>query len=178
LENPLATVFSSDPALRDVALRWVFAMWARYGLAFGEVWTVGELEGVAIWWAPEFVEPNDERARAVGLNKQPDVLPVDAWKRFLAFGAFSQNIHRQSITGLHWYLNAIGVAPESQGKGVGSVLLSSMFERLDRAQLPAYLDTGKEKNVDYYRHRGFILTVEAREPTTGILLRGMRRDPL
>jgi hypothetical protein len=50
-----------------VASRWAFGVFARYGLAFGEVWTVGDHAGVAIWWAPEYVEPDEERAAAVGL---------------------------------------------------------------------------------------------------------------
>jgi hypothetical protein len=37
-------------------------LFARYGLAFGEVWAVNDLEGVAVWWAPEYVDPHDERA--------------------------------------------------------------------------------------------------------------------
>jgi ribosomal protein S18 acetylase RimI-like enzyme len=176
-DDPLPTLLAPDPTHRPAASRWIFSAFARYGLAFGEAWTVGEFDGVAIWWAPEYVHSNEERAARVGLANGPDVLGQEAWERFSTFGTLTEELHRQSMNEPHWYLNVIGVAPERQGAGLGTTLLDSMFERLDRERLPAYLDTGTDQNVAYYRKRGFVVTAEIREPTTGVLIRGMRHDP-
>ena len=177
INDPFAAMLASDLSRREAASRWTFAAFARYGLTFGEVWTAGDLDGAAIWWAPEYVDLNEERAVLVGLGDGPHVLGTEAWERFLAFAAFTGEIHHRSVAGPHWYLNVLGVAPERQGMGLGSMLLSSMFDRLDRERLPAYLDTGTAENVAYYERRGFVLTAEVHEPASGILTRGMRRDP-
>ena len=66
VDDPFPALLSDDPARRLAAARWAFGVFIHYGLAFGEVWTVGDLDGVAIWWAPEYVEPNDERAALAG----------------------------------------------------------------------------------------------------------------
>jgi hypothetical protein len=49
--------------------------------------------------------------------------------------------------------------------------------RLDREGLPAYLDTGTAENVAFYERHGFALAAELLEPKSGVLIRGMRRDP-
>jgi ribosomal protein S18 acetylase RimI-like enzyme len=170
-------LLADDVTARFEASRWAFEGFLRYGLAFGEVWVAGDLEGITIWWAPAYVEPDDEGARLVGLDTKPEVLTDKEWQRFNSFGVLSAEVHHASVQGPHWYLNTIGVVPEAQGKGVGTALLDAMFERLDREGLPAYLDTGTDENVNYYKRRGFVVQAERIDPETGIRIRGMRRDP-
>jgi hypothetical protein len=79
-----------------------------------------------------------------------------AWERFLHFGELASDVHHRSVTGPHWYLPVIGVAPEA---------------------LPAYLDTGTAEDVAFYQRHGFLVVTELLEPTSGVLIRGMRRDP-
>lgn len=175
--DPFPTLLADEPAARLKASKWAFTVFARYGLAFGEVWTVGDLEGVAIWWAPPYVDPGDERSALVGLSDGPEVLGQDAWERFLAFGELTGDVHHRAVTGPHWYLNAIGVAPEMQRRGLGSALLTTMCNRLDREGLAAYLDTGTPENVAFYEGHGFVVAADLLEPSSGVLIRGMRRDP-
>jgi ribosomal protein S18 acetylase RimI-like enzyme len=176
-DDPFSALLAPEPAQRPAAARWAFAAFARYGLAFGQVQTVDDLAGVAIWWAPEYVHPTAARAAQVGLTAGRAVLGAAAWARFEAFGALTDELHRRSVAGPHWYLNVLGVAPEAQRRGIGSALLAAMCARLDRERLPAYLDTGTAANVAYYERRGFVVTAEAREPATGLHVRGLRRDP-
>lgn len=175
--DPLADVIAPDRATWETASRWCFTAFLQYGLRYGEVWTVGALDGVAIWWAPPYVEPDEARAVEVGLMRGPEVLGPEGWERFLAFGVVTADLHHTAIQEPHWYLNVIGVSPDAQGTGVGSALLASMFARLDRDGLPAYLDTGTDENAAYYERRGFTVAGETREPSTGMLVRGLRRDP-
>ena len=55
----------------------------------------------------------------------------------------------------HLYLWFLGVTPGLQGMGIGSRLLRAGLNRADEAGLPAYLETGTEKNVALYRRHGF-----------------------
>jgi ribosomal protein S18 acetylase RimI-like enzyme len=60
----------------------------------------------------------------------------------------------------HFYLPFMGVIPERQGKGSGSILLSPVLERCDRDQLPAYLEASSPINRRLYERNGFEVTEE------------------
>ncbi len=66
----------------------------------------------------------------------------------------------------HFYLYAIGVRPEAQGKGLGGMLMRAGLERVDEAGAAAYLESTKESNVPLYRRFGFEVR-EPFEPTPG-----------
>lgn len=55
----------------------------------------------------------------------------------------------------HWYLATLGVAPESQGRGIGTALLARWLARVDAEGSPAWLETDREINVGFYRRAGF-----------------------
>lgn len=57
--------------------------------------------------------------------------------------------------GPFFYLMAIGVLPESQGKGYGGQLLKHLCERADRETKAIYLETQTERNVHWYEKFGF-----------------------
>lgn len=175
--RPFTQLLGVAEDARLEASRWTFAALARYGLDYGVVTTTEGLDAVAIWWAPEYVEVSDERARLTGLADAATVLGAAAWARIEAYDAVAAAIHSKSIDVPHWYLCVIGVDPAAQGGGLASALLSHMLDRLDREQLPAYLDTNVAENVAFYERRSFAVTAQAVDPASGILIRGMRRDP-
>lgn len=175
--RPFTGLLGDDPAARLESSRVMFAGLARYGLAYGAVHAIGCIEGVAIWLAPQYVEMTEERLAAVGLADGSSVVGDAAWKRILAYDIVAARLHEQSISGPHWYLSVIGVAPEVQGRGLAGALLSHMYERLDGEHLPAYLDTNVSENVAFYQRRGFRVVAQAVEPASGILIRGMLRAP-
>lgn len=176
-DDPLARLLSPDPTKRLSKARWYFSAIARYGLAFGEVWTIGDLDGVAIWWAPPFVMPSAARASYVGFDEGPAVLGIDVWEQSLEVGWMVGDVHEQAISEPHWYLNILGVRPDRQRSGLGSALLASMLSKLDMARMPAYLDTGRLENVAYYERHGFKLAAQAHDALTDTAVYGMRRDP-
>lgn len=76
----------------------------------------------------------------------------------------------------HWYLLAIGVAPEWQGRGLGGLLLEHTLDHLDRVGLPAYLEATSDRSRRLYRRHGFVDTAEF-APDGGPPIWGMWRDP-
>ena len=76
----------------------------------------------------------------------------------------------------HYYLNVLGVSPESQGQGLGSRLLAPMLERCDREGVPAYLESSKERNLAFYGRHGFRVTGDVTFPR-GPRIWAMWRDP-
>jgi GNAT superfamily N-acetyltransferase len=76
----------------------------------------------------------------------------------------------------HHYFPAIGVAPASQGQGLGTRLMQPTLAGCDETGLPAYLEASCERNARLYGRLGFELIAEldygGREP-----LRLMVRPP-
>jgi ribosomal protein S18 acetylase RimI-like enzyme len=60
----------------------------------------------------------------------------------------------------HWYLGSLGVAPASQGRGIGGALLGEFLARVDRDALPAYLETDRAEAVRFYERAGFAVLAE------------------
>jgi ribosomal protein S18 acetylase RimI-like enzyme len=70
----------------------------------------------------------------------------------------------------------LGVEPECQGQGLGSAVLRPVLEQCDADGIGAYVESSKERNIDFYARQGFRVTAEPR------LLRGptvwtMWREP-
>jgi ribosomal protein S18 acetylase RimI-like enzyme len=64
----------------------------------------------------------------------------------------------------HWYLAILGTDPEAQGQGVGSALMQPVLDDCDRNEVPAFLESSKERNVAFYARHGFRVTQELTLP--------------
>ena len=61
----------------------------------------------------------------------------------------------------HSHLGPIGVEPELQGRGIGSLILSEYTRRLDAGGEDSYLETDKPENVALYSRFGFEIVDES-----------------
>jgi ribosomal protein S18 acetylase RimI-like enzyme len=179
--TPISETLSPDPVRREAISRWLFASNARYGLLYGEVWAAagadGALIGAAIWWGPDFVQPDAERAALSGLADAPGIFDQAGFARRHEVAVVLDALHHAAVPKRHWYLTFLGVEPEAQGRGVAGQLLAPMIDRLDRERLPAFLETAQPRNVSYYRRYGFEVAGEMPLPSSDIVFWGMRRDP-
>jgi predicted N-acetyltransferase YhbS len=57
----------------------------------------------------------------------------------------------------HVHLGPIGVAPESQGRGVGTALMQRYIDHLDQEKAAGYLETDRTENVEFYKRFGFVV---------------------
>jgi len=57
-------------------------------------------------------------------------------------------------------LSLLGVAPERQGRGIGSALLADWLADVDVAGQPAWLETASARNLPFYRRFGFQVAEE------------------
>ena len=77
----------------------------------------------------------------------------------------------------HWYLPTIGVAPDGQGRGIGSRLLRYRLDRCDQDGLPAYLEATTLRSRALYERHGFETVSEQQMPKQGPLFWPMWREP-
>lgn len=113
-------------------------------------WTTADRSGAAVWALPDqWRESTAELLRLV-------LITTPAIRRRL----------RTVVSGLtliderhpaepHMYLALLGVDPHLQGRGIGSALLRPGLRHCDREGIPAYLETSKERNLDFYARHGF-----------------------
>ncbi|MET8631324.1 GNAT family N-acetyltransferase [Streptomyces sp. NPDC004096] len=77
----------------------------------------------------------------------------------------------------HEYLWMIGVAPGSQGEGLGTALIRHVLDRCDRDGLPAYLEASSVRSTRLYERLGFAFEGPTLDLPDGLRMWPMWRDP-
>lgn len=127
------------------------------------VFTTEERAGAAVWRAPGRWQHG--ALEGVGLLLRIGVaLGPAAFVRMFLVGAKIQGRHPKEP---HWYLELLGTHPDRQGTGVGSALIRQITARCDAEKLPAYLETQRLENVEFYGRHGFSVTEEVDVPFGG-----------
>jgi ribosomal protein S18 acetylase RimI-like enzyme len=184
LVEVLARAFDDDPVpvwlfrgerRRHKGLRRFFGIQLRrMSLAGGQVWTTDDRAGAAIW-AP----PGQGRSGWRDLVRLLPVLPClaglgrDAPEAVRLLSAVESARPKQK----HWYLATLGTDPDRQRTGVGSALVRTVLDGVDREGLPAYLESSKHSNLAFYGRHGFEVTGEIHTPRGGPTLWLMWRKP-
>jgi GNAT superfamily N-acetyltransferase len=140
-------------------------------------YTTDDRAGVALWHPPGYAG-----AGFIGsLRLLPSVSRLAGGLRRLreisrAIDALEER-RRHYVPMPHFYLSALGVAPERQGEGIGTALMQPVLERADREQLAAYLETATARNVLLYERQRFAVVEELTLPGTDVHGWLMRRIP-
>lgn len=177
-DSPIFIHLLPDPVERRNKLHYLFEIVVRDGIRHGEVYATSQnLEGLAVWIPSERGESMSPwrmmRSGALSLLFR---FSRDFSSRQGPVTGFIDAAHKRHAPFRHWFLQAIGVDPAYQGKGCASRLLKPMLARIDRENMPCYLDTEEEKNVSIYQHFGFKVLEEVKIPSTDIILRAMLRE--
>jgi ribosomal protein S18 acetylase RimI-like enzyme len=173
LDDPVATWAWRPHTLRLDALERFQAIRMRQLIGHEEIWTTDELTSAALWAPPgRWHMTLRETAMLVPCFLRPRLfvrMPLVAagWEKL-------ERRHPRSPP--HFYLAVLGTEPDAQGRGLGSAALRPVLEQCDSDQVGAYLESSKERNIDFYARHGFRVLEEIK------LLRGpkmwrMWRDP-
>ncbi len=149
-DDPVGRWLGPDPESRIDRLSRFFELYARaFILPHGEVRAAGCV-GAALWLPPgRWQIPPLLLARTL-----PRLGAVFGRRTMLVLRGLARVEHDHPRE-LHWYLPFIGVAPDAQGAGIGSALLTSVLERCDADGTPAYLEATNERNLALYARHGF-----------------------
>jgi len=170
-DDPVMTWFFQERRRRDARNRRFFAMRLRQLMPHGETYTVEDELGAAIWAEPE----RWRLSRFEEIRLTIAMLPA-VWPRLAEIIEGLESIDRAHPREPHYYLAVLGTDPEAQGRGIGSALLRPTLETCDRDEVPAYLESSKERNIDFYARHGFRVTGELEMPD-GPRVWPMWRDP-
>ncbi len=173
-DDPIANWFSKQDERRSerIAAFMKLAL-ERFTLPYGECYTTDDIQGGALW--------NPPGTWKLGLLQQlmlvPSTAGIAGWRRLLKIIAGLDKVERRHPEKPHFYLLALGVEPELQGRGIGTQLMRPVLERCDRDGIPAYLESSKERNVPLYERNGFKVTEVFQVPHGGPPIWLMWREP-
>ncbi len=169
LVETLSLAFEGDPVInwvirddekRPKMLRRYFNYFLAESIPYGEVNTSEGMEACAVWVPPGVwakLPPLLEYVRTL-----PELLRWTGFRRLRRYIEVDRMEYVKKPAMPHYFLVFLGVKPEQQGKGLGSMLLDHTLSWLDEVGLPAYLENSNEDNLPLYEGHGFKLFNEFR----------------
>ena len=128
--------------------------------------------GIAVWIPPASREEHE----AIGPAPPGDEAEMlgDHAERHAAFwGWVGEHEPLEPLL----YLSHIGVAPERQGEGLGSLLMRDGLAKADRDGVATWLETSKGENAAYYERFGFHTVIDEDALEGGPHIWFMQRRP-
>ena len=171
-DDPVLRFMLSSPRRRDHYARRFFAWQLRRLLPGEQVHVAGEGRAAAIWALPN----RWRETPGEGLSLALQMLPAVA-RRLPRVTASIMMLERRHPRAPHMYLSVLGCEPEAQGRGFGSAAIAPGLEFADAEGLPAFLESSKERNLDFYARFGFRVTEELQLPGGGPPMWPMWREP-
>jgi ribosomal protein S18 acetylase RimI-like enzyme len=172
-DDPVATWAYRPEHLRPRALERFQATRLRQLIVHEEVWTTDDLSCAALWAPPGHSHSSlRETAELVPAFAHPRLL----WRVPLVALGWDGLERAHPRRPPHFYLAVLGTDPSAQGRGLGSAVLAGVLEQCDRDGVAAYLESSKERNVDFYARHGFRV-LERIELLRGPPMWKMWRDP-
>jgi ribosomal protein S18 acetylase RimI-like enzyme len=170
-DDPIVDWVFRDEARRPKYARRFFAGRARVLIGQREIYTADGVAAAAMWARPD--EWRDPPLQAL---KELAVLVPGVGRRAVQVMRGLVQVESRHPKPPHWYLAVLGTEPSRQGEGLATALLGQVLDDCDRDEVPAYLETGTERNVAFYNRHGFKVTEELRLPD-GPPIWLMWRDP-
>lgn len=170
LATTYAGAFLDDPIVRwplpdgpDVRdrIRQVFASIYLGIAADGMIWEAGDADGFAVWIPAGASEDMFESDASAQASLEP--LTDDRGGRYRVLWDWIEARVPDDV----WYLDAIGVDPARQGRGVGGALIRHGLEAARGAGVDAFLETATANNVQLYERFGFRVVEEGRPAPDG-----------
>jgi len=172
-DDPIANWFAAQDKRRSRRIYDFMDVAYQITSPGGEIYTTDELQGGAYWSPPGKWK--------MGILQQirllPAVVRTASLRRVPAVMGGLNAVEKKHPHEPHYYLLALGVEPDLQGRSLGTQLMAPILERCDREGVPAYLESSKEINVPLYERNGFKVTEEFVVPNGGPKVWLMWRDP-
>jgi ribosomal protein S18 acetylase RimI-like enzyme len=158
-DDPIVNWVFEDESSRPKYTRRFFAGRARVLIGQREIYTIDGTTAAAMWARPgEWRDPPLQALRELAI-----LVPGVGRRAGRVMRGLVQ-VESRHPKPPHWYLAVLGTEPSRQGEGLATRLLSGVLEDCDRDEVPAYLETGTERNVAFYNRHGFKVTEELQLP--------------
>lgn len=168
VDDPYFAFLAADAPERRQRMREGWRGILRHGSAgLSETYTTDDIGGVAIWLPPGHGGPS----LIDSLRMMPAMGRLAGWRRLRTVASAMEALerrHRHHAPADHFYLSALGVDPDRQGRGIGTALMQPVLDQCDRGGIPAYLETATARNVILYERLGFEVVEELTLPASDV----------
>lgn len=178
-DDPMYCYMFHDLSNQD---KYLVAFWkalVHYSIVNGEVYSTKDLNAGACWLLPGKCSFTLSRL-ALSKFQLPIAVfrfPSVARNRAMDIFDYLAKIQHNCIIEPHYYLMALGVSPQMQGKGIGSKLIEPVLQQADITGYKCYLETETEINVKFYEKNGFHVEQEFIVPKHRLKYWAMIRNP-
>lgn len=159
---PAFTSVYPDDRRRTKALAPFFYATVRDAIPFGCVYAAMQGEtvlGIAVWLPPgAFPWSAGRKLRATWLFTKVWAADPKGFKNFTRLGMHAEMQHPGDE---HWVLEALGIRPEAQRRGLGTRLMNPVLRKADSEGIYCYLETSDPANIAYYGRFGFEVVNES-----------------
>ena len=180
----LADAFAEDPIWKelikdlgnDFDTSIIYKVPIRYCLRYGKVYATSEkLEGIMAFTTQDRASMSGWTIIRSGTILTSLKLGMKFGKKMLRIFKVIEEDRKNLDIGSFYYINIIGVAPESQGQGFGGKLLRALIEKAEKEGKSIYLETETEENVKFYEKFGFKLMKKITLPEINVSMWEMIR---
>ena len=175
--DPFYTFVFPDPERRTRLLPWLFNKLLNYANHYGLVFADSKYRGISIWLGPKHTRLLPLGVLRSGLFLFPFKVSHLELKRSIKLAQVSNQLHRQAVSTPHFYLEAVGVEPLHQGKGLGRALVQAGISRADETRVPCYLETYNPNNLGFYGSLGFSVVGSEKALPSAPHVWGLLREP-
>jgi ribosomal protein S18 acetylase RimI-like enzyme len=175
-DDPLFTWVFPDSVRRSCSLRRLNRVPLEFGLRYGRVTQLHEAKAVAIWGTPGREVTPGAMIRS-GLLSAAFQIGIEPFLRFAGANDTIGKAHKKCMPEPHAYLLVVGVDPELQGQGSGTMLVREGLKEFDRSGCPCYLETSQPRNLPFYKREGFSVVESVSLGKGGPTGWAMRRNP-
>ena len=177
-DYPSLKAYFPDETKRARKLPWYMEHVLKTALRFGEVYATEDRSGVLFLLTPGHTKLTNWEYVQSGFLAAPLIVGL----KHYAFVdscevALAKTQERLMKNRPHYYIWGITVDPARQRNGAGTALLQMLYDKVDRENMPIYLETHKPTNVAYYEQRGFQLIHTSTMPGDDMPFWCMVREP-
>lgn len=149
---------------------------SQIGLPFGDVWisrceATGEIVGTAVAVRPDRVVPPELWQRLAAAEEE---LMGERLSAAMDAEAACEPMRPAEP---HVVLATIGVRRDHQRRGLATALLRQVVSTACSLEVPTYLETSSDVNVEFYQRSGFSIVGSVQVPNGGPTVWGMLRPP-
>jgi GNAT superfamily N-acetyltransferase len=148
-----------DEHSRRKNLSHFYKYYIKYGILYGEIYASSDdNECLSMWFLSSKADIGIFKSIRSGGLRMLFKLGLRTYLRFNEADALIRKTKKNNCNQKHWYLAHIGVKREFQGKGfAGKMIKTILDQKIIDDKIPCYLETFREKNVEFYEHLGFKL---------------------
>jgi ribosomal protein S18 acetylase RimI-like enzyme len=147
-QEPVAHWLVPDPDSRVSIMPRFFALVAQDAMEAGTVYVYGDYQAAALWF--DLTAPSEPAAEPAAPDSRYDNVMGPYADRWTALARIMDSNHPHPA---HHYLMLIGVMPQQQGLGIGSLLLHEHHAKVQGT--PAYLEATSANSRRLYLRHGY-----------------------